>query len=258
MSTAPRLYGRVALVTGASRGIGAAIARRFAAEGAHVVNASDIDPVADRPEIEFARLDVTVAEDVERLMRTTAERHGRLDVLVNNAGVEIEASVEHTSPDDWDRVMAVNVRGVFLCSKYAIPSLRPTRGVIINIASINAYWAEPQLAVYSASKAAVLQLTRCMALDHAADGIRCSAICPGYVRTEMLEHFFDHQPDPAAARALLAAKHPLGRICEPDEIAALAAWLASEEASFASGQPFILDGALSSGRVFDWGGPPGA
>jgi NAD(P)-dependent dehydrogenase (short-subunit alcohol dehydrogenase family) len=253
VSTTGRLHGKVAVVTGASRGIGAAIAHRFLADGAQVVNASDIEPTHDRPDIAYERVDVTIAQDVQRLIEATLQRHGRLDVLVNNAGVEIEASVEHTSPEDWDRVMAVNVRGVFLCSKYAIDALRTTRGVIINMASINAFWAEPQLAVYSASKAAVLQLTRCMALDHAGDGIRCSAICPGYVRTEMLEHFFDHQPDPAAARSLLASKHPLGRICEPEEIAALATWLASDEAAFASGQPFVLDGALSAGRVLDWG-----
>ena len=253
MTATGRLRGKVAIVTGASRGIGAAIAHRFLAEGAHVVNASNIDPGYDSPEITYEHVDVTVADDVQRLVAATLRRHGQLDVLVNNAGIEIEASVEHTAPDDWDRVMAVNVRGLFLCSKYAIDALRATRGVIINMASINAFWAEPQLAVYSASKAAVLQLTRCMALDHAGDGIRCSAICPGYVRTEMLEHFFDHQADPAAARSLLASKHPLGRICEPDEIAALATWLASDEATFASGQPFILDGALSAGRVFDWG-----
>ena len=253
MSASHRLHGKVAIVTGASRGIGAAIAQRFLAEGAHVVNASDIEPTYDRPEIAYERVDVTVADDVQRLVATTLRRHGQLDVLVNNAGIEVEASVEDTEPDDWDRVMAVNVRGPFLCSRYAIDALRATRGVIINMASINAFWAEPQLAVYCASKAALLQLTRCMALDHAGDGIRCSAICPGYVRTEMLEHFFDNQPDPAAARSLLASKHPLARICEPEEIAALAAWLASDEATFASGQPFILDGALSAGRVFAWG-----
>ena len=253
MTATGRLQGRVAIVTGASRGIGAAIARRFLAEGAQVVNGSIIEPTYDRPEIAYERVDVTDADDVQRLVAVTLERHGRLDVLVNNAGIEIEASVEHTTPDDWDRVMAVNVRGPFLCSKYAIDALRRTRGAIISMASVNAFWAEPRLAVYSASKAAVLQLTRCMALDHAGDGIRCCAICHGYVRTEMLEHFFDHQPDPAAARSLLAAKHPLGRICEPDEIASLATWLASDEAAFASGQPFILDGALSAGRVFDWG-----
>ena len=254
MSASGRLHGKVAIVTGASRGIGAAIADRFLADGAHVVNASDIKPAYDRPEIAYERVDVTVADDVQRLVAATLRRHGRLDVLVNNAGIEVEASVEDTAPDDWDRVMAVNVRGPYLCSKYAIDALRATRGVIINMASINAFWAEPQLAVHSASKGAVLQLTRCMALDHAGDGIRCSAICPGYVRTEMLEHFFDHQPDPAAARSRLASKHPLGRICEPEEIAALATWLASDEAAFASGQPFVLDGALSAGRVFDWGG----
>ena len=136
-----RLHGKVAIVTGASRGIGAAIARRFLAEGAHVVNASDIEPTYDRPEIAYERVDVTVADDVQRLVAATLRRHGQLDVLVNNAGIEVEASVEDTAPDDWDRVMAVNVRGPFLCSKYAIDALRATRGVIINMASINAFWA---------------------------------------------------------------------------------------------------------------------
>lgn len=250
-----RLQNSVAMVTGASRGIGEAIARRLAAEGATVVNGSIVPP--EYPEvagIEYRDLDVTDEDSVRRVVDDLVERHGRLDVLVNNAGVEVETDVPATSPEDWDRVMAVNVRGVFLCSRQAIPHLARTRGVIINVASVNAFWAEPNLAAYSASKAAVLQLTRCMALDHARQGIRCVAICPGYVRTAMLEHFYDHQSDPDAARRALTGRHPLGRICEPEEVAALAAWLAGDEAGFATGQPFVLDGGLSAGRVFDWAG----
>lgn len=111
---------------------------------------------------------------------------------------------------------------------------------------------EPELAAYCASKGAVLALTRCLALDHAGDGIRAVAICPGYVRTDLLEQFYDNQPDPEAARASLTQKHPLGRICEPDEVASLATWLASDEAAFVSGQPYVIDGALTAGRTFSW------
>ena len=111
---------------------------------------------------------------------------------------------------------------------------------------------EPELAAYCASKGAVLALTRCLALDHAADGIRAVAICPGYVRTDLLEQFYDNQADPDAARASLTRKHPLGRICEPAEVASLATWLASDEAAFASGQPYVIDGALTAGRTYGW------
>jgi NAD(P)-dependent dehydrogenase (short-subunit alcohol dehydrogenase family) len=149
--------------------------------------------------------------------------------------------------------MAVNARGPLLCSKYAFPHLVRSKGAIINIASVDAYWGEPELAASCASKGAVLALTRCIALAHAREGIRAVAICPGYVRTELLEHFYDSQPDPSAARASLARMHPLGRICEPAEIANLASWLASDEATLASGQPFILDGALTAGRTYAWG-----
>jgi len=248
-----RLQNRVALVTGASRGIGEAIARRCAREGARVVNGSIVAPEHDDVSgIEYRPLDVTDEASVRQVVIDLVGRHGRLDMLVNNAGVEVETDVVATSVEDWDRVMAVNVRGPFLCSRQAIPHLSRTRGVIINLASVNAFWAEPNLAAYSASKAAVLQLTRCMALDHASQGIRCVAICPGYVRTAMLERFYDHQPDPDGARRALTGRHPLGRICEVDEVAALAAWLACDEAGFATGQPFVIDGGLSAGRVFDW------
>ena len=247
-----RLAGKAALVTGASRGIGAAIAQRFVAEGARVVNASVIEPVYDDTAVVSIIGDVSDPDDAKRLVDEAAERLGKLDILVNNAGIELEATIEHTSPDEWDRVMAVNAKGPFLCSKFALPHLRRTRGVIVNTASVDALWGEPELAVYCASKGAVLALTRCLALDHAGDGIRAVAICPGYVRTELLEQFYDNQPDPEAARASLSQKHPLGRICEPAEVASLATWLASDEAAFVSGQPYVIDGALTAGRTFGW------
>jgi NAD(P)-dependent dehydrogenase (short-subunit alcohol dehydrogenase family) len=247
-----RLAGKAALVTGASRGIGAAIARRFAAEGADVINGSLIEPVYEDPGVASIIADVGDPERARRLVGDAAERLGKLDILVNNAGVELEATIEHTTPDEWDRVMTVNAKGPFLCSKFALPHLRRTRGVIVNIASVDAFWGEPELAAYCASKGAVLALTRCIALDHAGDGIRAVAICPGYVRTDLLEQFYENQPDPEGARAALTRKHPLGRICEPAEVASLATWLASDEAAFASGQPYIIDGALTAGRTFGW------
>lgn len=249
-----RLAGKVAVVTGASRGIGEAIARRLADDGATVVNASIIEPAYDdRPDIAFEHIDVTSAASVNQVIATVIEQHGRLDILVNNAGTEIEKSVPDTSEAEWDLVMDVNVKGVFLMSKAAIPHLLATGGVVINQASINAYWAEPDLAVYSASKAAVLQLTKCMALDHGREGLRAVAICPGYVRTEMTEQYFESQADPAAVRAGMTGKMPLGnRLAEPADVASMAAFLASDDASYLSGQAYVVDGALSAGRAFEW------
>jgi NAD(P)-dependent dehydrogenase (short-subunit alcohol dehydrogenase family) len=238
---------KVALVTGASRGIGAAIAERFAREGVRVVGVSRTPAESDL-DIEFARADVSQAADVERLMADVVERHGRLDVVVNNAAIEYEGTVVETSPEEWDQVMAVNLRSVFLCAKYAIPHLSRTQGAIINVASVDGLWAEPSLAAYCAAKGGVIALTRAIAIDHGRDGVRCMCICPSYVATDMLEQFYDAQPDPVAARAGAAALHPLGRISTPAEVAALAVWLSSEDASFATGQAYVLDGGLTAGR----------
>jgi NAD(P)-dependent dehydrogenase (short-subunit alcohol dehydrogenase family) len=238
---------KVALVTGASRGIGAAIADRFAREGVRVVGVSRT-PLESDVDVEFARADVSRPADVEQLMEDVVERHGRLDVVVNNAAIEHEGTVVETSPEEWDDVMAVNLRSVFLCAKYAIPHLRQTQGVIINVASVDGMWAEPSLAAYCAAKGGVIALTRAIAIDHGRDGIRCMCICPSYVATDMLEQFYDAQPDPTAARAGAAALHPLGRISTPAEVAALAVWLSSDDASFATGQAYVLDGGLTAGR----------
>ena len=243
------LRGKVAIVTGGSRGIGRAIVDRFARDGAMVVDASRT-PASDAGErVVPISTDVAEPEDVRRLVSETTRRFGGIDVLVNNAALELEGTIEETEPDAWDRVMRVNLRGPFLCAKYALPALRERRGVIINIASVDGHWAEPGLAAYCASKGGLLALTRAIAVDHGSDGVRCTAICPSYVRTDMLDQFFDAQPDPDRARSEAAALHALDRISDPAEVASLAAWLASDEATFASGQAFVLDGGLTAGRV---------
>ncbi len=248
MGASGRLAGKVAVVTGASRGIGRAVALRFAEEGAAVVAGSRTPLPYEREGVSWVETDVADPEQARRLMDAAAERHGCLDVLVNNAGVDCEGSVETTSIEDWDLVFAVNVRGTFLCARYAIPYLRRSGGgSIVNLSSISGFVADPEYAAYCASKGAVINLTRSIAYDVGKDGIRCNCICPGYILTDMLDGWFDAQPDPAATRASAIARHPIGRMGQPGDIAALALWLASDEASFASGQVYVHDGGLTAG-----------
>ena len=246
-----RLEGKVSVVTGASRGIGRAIALRFAAEGATVVTASRTSPPAsDREVTDWTQADVSDPAQARDLLDGAAARHGRLDVLVNNAAVEHEGTIEETDPEDWDHVMAVNLRGPFLCAKYAVPHLRRSGGgAIVNVASVDGLWAEPALAAYCTSKGGLVALTRAIAIDHGGDGIRCTCICPSYVATEMLVQYYAAQPDPEGTRRAAGAVHPVGRISTPEEVASLAVWLASDEGSFASGQSYVLDGGLTAGHL---------
>lgn len=248
------LEGAVAVVTGGTRGIGRAIALALAGEGCRVVVAGRGSSAAEEVvalgggRVTFVRADVARPRDCERLVRTAVERHGRLDVLVNNAGVIRLGTAESTSVEAWDEVLAVNLRGAFLCIRAAIPHLRRAGGgSIVNVSSIDASWAEPQLAAYCASKAGLIGLTRSVALDHGPDGIRCNAVCPGYIETDMLAEWYAAAPDPSRARAQVERAHPLGRIGSPEDVAAVVVWLASDAARFVTGQCFVVDGGLTCG-----------
>ncbi|QEX23547.1 short-chain dehydrogenase [Hypericibacter adhaerens] len=245
-----RLQDKIAIVTGGSRGIGRAIVERFLAEGARVATTSQSEPKTPFPADErlvWLQADMSRADDVERLFAAAGDRFGGVDILVNNAGLQLERTIEQTSEAEWDRVMAVNLKSVFLCSRAAIPAFRRRGGgVIVNIGSYDGFVADPNLAAYCASKGGVHALTRAVAVDHGKDRIRCNAICPGWIETDMLEAYYRSLPDPAEARRRIGAIHPAGHTGKPVDIAALALWLASDEAAFVTGQLFTADGGLTA------------
>jgi NAD(P)-dependent dehydrogenase (short-subunit alcohol dehydrogenase family) len=251
-----RLEGKVIIVTGAGSGIGRAIARRVAEEGAVAVCA-DIDAGAvervaqeigaDGGSAQAVVCDVSDEVQVESLLQV-AEDAGGPHALVSNAGVQNEQTILDTSPEDWDRIMAINLRSAYLCARAAIPRMRRLGGgSIVNMASAVGFWVEPSLAAYSVSKGALITLSKTIAIDFGRDGIRCNCICPGYIDTGMPERYFDLQEDPAAARAAAGRMHALGRLGTAEEVAAMAAFLVSDESSFCTGQPFIVDGGLTAG-----------
>jgi meso-butanediol dehydrogenase/(S,S)-butanediol dehydrogenase/diacetyl reductase len=244
------LSGRVALVTGGRGGIGRAICTRFLREGATVfaadlTNEGSLSTSAD--DSRFVRLDVTSEDEARAAMARVAQECGRLDILVNAAGIEIEKTIEHTSLAEWNRIFAVNVTGTFLTSKYALPLLRKSENAsVINFGSYDGFIADPGLAAYCATKGAVHALTRAMACDYGPEGIRVNAICPGYVDTPMLRSFFKDAGDIGTLETAVRGVHPLRRFGTPDDVANLVNWLASDEARYASGQLWVLDGALTA------------
>ena len=250
------LDGRVAVITGGSRGLGRATVERFVQEGAHVITGSTVEPEqAFGAGVQWRQLDMRDKSSIESLIQRTMDDHGRIDILVNNAGIEIEETAELSSDDDWQRVSDVNMRGVFEATRATIPLMRAGGGgVIVNLGSISAFVSDPNLALYNASKAWVVSFTRSVAVDHGKDGIRCNAVCPGWIMTDMLMQTFGQAADVGAAIREAISLHPLGRLGEPHDIANAVLWLASDEAAFVSGTTLTVDGALTAGAPLDPGG----
>lgn len=251
-----KLENRVAVITGAGSGIGRASALEFAREGARVVVA-DLNLAGA---LETARqikagggqaiaveTDVARPESVQTLVAQTLETFSQVHVLLNNAAIQVNKTVEDTTVEEWNREINVNLGGVFLCSKFFLPHLRQTRGCIINMSSVNGFFVEPMCAGYCATKAAIIGLTKAMAIDHGKEGIRVNCICPGYIDAGLAWGYFEAQPDPAAARAAAGKLHALWRIGRPEEVARVAVFLASDEASFMTGSAVVVDGGFGSG-----------
>ena len=251
------LKGKRALITGGASGIGRATALLFADMGASVaivdLNATGGAAVADRIETLGGRAlflccDVTRDADCRRAMQRTLDELGGLDILFNNAGIIRRATVPETSEEEWDRVMAVNVKSIFLLSRLAIPLMAAGGGgVIINVSSGWGLIGGRRAASYCASKGAVVQLTKAMALDHAAQKIRVNCICPGDTDTPMLRHEADQLGESASAFLAEAARRPLGRIGRPEDIAQAALYLAGEASSFVTGTILVVDGGGLAG-----------
>jgi NAD(P)-dependent dehydrogenase (short-subunit alcohol dehydrogenase family) len=252
------LAGKIALVTGAGSGIGAAIAERFARSGAHVIvtdvneaQAADMDTRlrASGGSAEALRLDVTMEDDARRVAEVVHRQHQRLDILVNNAGIGHVGAMPTTSGADLDRLYAVNVRGVFNVTKAFLPAMIARRaGAIVNIASIAGIVGLRDRLAYCTTKFAVVGMTKSLALDHALEGIRVNCICPGRVETPFVTARLREYPDPEQAYREMAASQAVGRMGRPEEIAAAAEYLASDDAAFVTGSALIIDGGLSAGK----------
>jgi NAD(P)-dependent dehydrogenase (short-subunit alcohol dehydrogenase family) len=251
-----KLKEKVAVITGAGSGIGRASAILFAQVGARVVVADLVAAAAKETvsEIKAAHgeailvvVDVSKAAEVKKMVEITLETYGRLDILFNNAGLTLPASVTETSEEIWERSLNVNLKGVMLGCKFAIPEmLKNGGGSIINTASMLGLVASPRQAPYSAAKGGVVMLTKQMAIDYAPHNIRVNCICPSEVDTPMHRQFIAQSPDPAATKKRLLDRIPLGRVAQPEELASVALFLASDDSSYITGVALPVDGGLTA------------
>jgi len=253
-----RLAGKVALITGAASGIGLATAELFCREGAAVVLADIQAEAADREAARLragghraiaAAMDVTQSEDVRRGVAAAVAEFGRLDILFANAGIGFSGPLVETTDEDWDAVMGVNAKGVFLSCREAVRQMlaqAPPGGSVVINGSISGLVGIPQQAPYAPSKGAVVELTRQLAVEYATRGVRVNCVCPGTVDTPVLQKGMAMADDPEAFLAMLIAGHPIGRIGHPAEIAAAVAFLASDEASFITGAILPVDGGYTA------------
>jgi NAD(P)-dependent dehydrogenase (short-subunit alcohol dehydrogenase family) len=250
-----RLENKVAIVTGAGKGIGQGIAKVFSQEGAKVV-VIDWDEEAGKKTAEeirqsggdalFVNCDVSNEEQVKTMVQATLDKYGRIDVLVNNAGIGVYKPVLEATSDDWDHCLAVNLKGVFLCSKYTIPHMQAVgKGAIVNISSVHSHATVNGVAPYAASKGGITALTRNMAIDY-GPAIRVNAIAPGWVLTPLIQSIFDSYDDPAEQQRLVEQRQVMKRIGQPEDIGHAAAFLASDEASFITGTQLFVDGGLTA------------
>jgi NAD(P)-dependent dehydrogenase (short-subunit alcohol dehydrogenase family) len=259
MSNARRFVGKDCVVTGGGSGIGRAVALRLAAEGGRVAIV-DINEASARETLSMcgadhkgfaAALDVRSEASITEVAAQVAKAFGGVDVLVNNAGIEILGTIEETAPDAWDEVMAVNLRGPYLCSRIFLPQLldraEATGGAaVVHNASLMGQVSSPRLAAYCASKAGVISLTRSMALDFATKKLRVNCVCPGIIHTSMLERRFALEPDRAEAYRRTSQRPPVHYIGNPEDVAAAIAYLAADESRFVTGSALTIDGGVGA------------
>jgi meso-butanediol dehydrogenase/(S,S)-butanediol dehydrogenase/diacetyl reductase len=237
---------RAAIVTGGSRGIGRAIIDRFLLDGVDVLTCGRGGRPSDlAAKAAWIQADVSNADDAARIVAEAKQRFGKIAILVNNAGVQLEKTVAQTTDADWESVMGINARGTFNMCRAVLPEMQESGGAIVNIGSISGNVSDPSMAIYNASKAFVHSLTRSIAIDHGPK-VRCNAVAPGWIVTAMVDDAFALAKNPEAAKRDALARHPSGRMGKPQDIANIVAWLASDQAGFVTGQCFTCDGGLTA------------